>query len=61
MKSVLIVRLSTRRRIVLSAVLVPAYVSWGALISLIPPFYPSEAENRGATPTEVICFAYWVV
>ena len=57
----MIVRLSRRRRIVLSAVLVPAYVSWGALISLIPPFYPSEAENRGATPTEVICFAYRVV
>ena len=47
------VKLSTGKTILLSSVLVVAYVSWGALISLIPPFFPSEAEKRGATSTEV--------
>ena len=30
-----------------------AQIIYGALISLIPPFYPSEAESRGATPAQV--------
>ena len=47
------VKLSTGKTIVLSLVLAVAYVSWGALISLIPPFFPSEAEKRGASSTEV--------
>ena len=47
------VKLSTGKTIALSLVLGVAYVSWGALISLIPPFFPSEAEKRGASSTEV--------
>ena len=31
----------------------PAYVVWGLLISLIPPFYPAEAAAKGATPSQV--------
>ncbi len=26
---------------------------WGLLLSLQPPFYPSEAEKKGATPSQV--------
>ena len=28
------------------------YISLGLLISLQPPFYPSEAEKMGATPAQ---------
>jgi hypothetical protein len=27
-------------------------VDWGLLSALQPPFYPKEAEQRGATPTQ---------
>ena len=30
----------------------PAYTVWGLIISLLPPFYPREAELRGATPAQ---------
>ncbi len=30
-----------------------AYIVWGLLLSLQPPFYPSEAEKKGATPSQV--------
>ena len=33
-------------------ILFAASVGWGLLISLQPPFYPSEAEKRGATPSQ---------
>ena len=29
-----------------------ANIGWGLLISLQPPFYPQEAEKRGATPSQ---------
>ena len=29
-----------------------AYIGWGLLLSLQPPFYPSEAEKKGATPSQ---------
>ena len=29
-----------------------AYTVWGLIISLLPPFYPREAELRGATPAQ---------
>ena len=32
---------------------ISAYTVWGILIYLQPPFYPSEAEKRGATPSQV--------
>ena len=30
-----------------------AAIVWGALISLQPPFYPTLAEIKGATPSQV--------
>ena len=29
-----------------------AYIGWGLLLSLQPPFYPLEAELKGATPSQ---------
>ena len=29
------------------------YLVWGLLFSLQPPFYPREAEAKGATPSQV--------
>ena len=29
-----------------------AYTVWGLIISLLPPFYPREAELRGANPAQ---------
>ena len=29
-----------------------ASIGWGLLISLQPPFYPKEAEERGASPSQ---------
>ena len=29
-----------------------AYIGWGLLLSLQPPFYPLEAEKKGATPSQ---------
>ena len=39
-----------------SDVHVAAYIVWGILISLQPPFYPLEAEKKGATPHQVSLF-----
>ena len=30
-----------------------AYLVWGLMLSLQPPFYPKEAEAKGATPSQV--------
>ena len=30
------------------------YLTWGLLIALQPPFYPYEAEQKGATPQQVL-------
>ena len=30
------------------------YTTWGLLMALPPPFYPLEAERKGATPQQVI-------
>ena len=30
-----------------------AYIVWGALISIPPTFYPTEAEKKGAVPAQV--------
>ena len=45
--------LSRLREIVLAATVGLAYAIWGAQISLQPPFYPTEAEARGATSSQV--------
>ncbi len=29
------------------------YMTWGTLFSVQPPFFPTEAEKKGATPSEV--------
>jgi len=43
----------TRAKIILLAVTTAVgYTTWGLLISLQPPFYPLEAENKGATPRQ---------
>ena len=31
---------------------IAAYIGWGLLLSLQPPFYPTEAEKKGATPSQ---------
>ena len=45
--------ISRTRTVFLAISVVCAYVVWGALISLQPPFYPTEAEKKGATPAQV--------
>ena len=30
-----------------------AFLFWGLMISLQPPFYPAEATKKGATPSQV--------
>ena len=45
--------LSRGRIIFMSITVSSAYVVWGLLISLQPPFYPQEAEKKGATPSQV--------
>jgi hypothetical protein len=30
-----------------------AYIVWGLMVSILPPFYPKEAEKKGATPSQV--------
>ena len=44
------------KTIALAIVVGSAYMVWGALISLQPPFYPTEAEKKGATPSQVRAF-----
>jgi hypothetical protein len=48
--------LSKTRTVLLAISIAVAFVVWGALISLQPPFYPSEAEKKGATPSQVNCY-----
>ena len=47
------VNISTKKKLILGVLLVLAYIVWGSLISLQPPFYPTEAEKKGATPSQV--------
>ena len=47
------IKLSRARTVLLLLVCGTAYIVWGALISLQPPFYPTEAELKGATPSQV--------
>ena len=42
------------RKVLLLVVCGASNIVWGMLISLQPPFYPTEAENKGATPSQVI-------
>lgn len=45
-------RLSKCHYVILSINISAVYIALGLLISLQPPFYPSEAEKMGATPAE---------
>ena len=45
--------LSKAQTIFLSLSIILAFITLGALISLTPPFYPAEAEKKGATPSQV--------
>ena len=44
--------ISKTRVIILAIAFALSYISWGLLLSLLPPFYPSEAEKKGATPSQ---------
>ena len=45
--------ISKRRTVFLFICVVCAYIVWGALISIPPTFYPTEAEKKGAAPAQV--------
>ena len=45
--------MSAKKKVVLIVLLVIAYLVWGSIISLQPPFYPKEAEAKGVTPSQV--------
>ena len=45
--------ISRSRTIFLAICVVCAYIVWGALISIPPTFYPTEAEKKGADPAQV--------
>ena len=45
--------MSAKKKLVLIVLLVIAYLVWGSLISLLPPFYPKKAEAKGARPSQV--------
>ena len=45
--------LKEKRSIIFAVILTISYVIWGFTISLTTPFYPGEAEKKGATPSQV--------
>ena len=45
--------LEEKRSIIFAVTLTISYIIWGSTISLTPPFYPGEAEKKGATPSQV--------
>ena len=45
--------LTTARTVYLTISVMCAYFIWGALVSLQAPFYPMEAEKKGATQSQV--------
>ena len=45
--------LTKARRVFLSISVMFVYFVWGALDSLQAPFYPIEAEKKGATQSQV--------
>ena len=45
--------LSKKRTFFLGTAVGLSCVEWGLLLSLLSTFYPSEAENKGATASEV--------
>lgn len=47
------IMMSKCRRVIVTVTLASALVIFPSLISLTPPFYPKEAEKRGAKVSEV--------
>ena len=44
---------SRTRRLLLFCTVAIAFICWGLLLSLQPAFYPTEAQSKGATPSQV--------
>ena len=44
--------ISRTRKTILAISFAISYISWGLLLSLLPPFYPSEAEKKGVRPSQ---------
>ena len=42
-----------KRSVIFAVILTISYIVWGLTMSLTPPFYPGEAEKKGATPSQV--------
>ena len=42
-----------QRAFILAIFIGGAYFVWGLMFSIQPPFYPKEAEAKGATPSQV--------
>ena len=45
--------MSTIHKYLLMVLIVIANITWGINISLLAPFYPKVAEEKGATPSQV--------
>ena len=50
--------MSKRQKIFLCTIVGLSIVEWGLLPSMLPPFYPKEAESKGCTPDQVICIRH---
>ena len=45
--------LSKKSSVLLAVTIIIAYICWGLTMSLQAPLFPTEAEKKGATATEV--------
>ena len=46
--------MSKKQKIFLYTIVGLSYIEWALLLSLLPPFYPSEAESKGCSSSQVI-------
>ena len=46
--------LKEKKSVIFAVILTISYIIWGLTVSLTPPFYPGEAEKKGATPSQVM-------
>ena len=49
----MVIILAGARALCLAISIACGCIVWGVLISLPPPFYPTEAERKGATASQV--------
>ena len=49
--------MSKKQKIFLYTIVGLSYIEWALLMSLLPPFYPSEAESKGCTSSQVIALS----